>query len=130
MAIFSDTEAPLYTAGRVGLYTEDADVRFADITAPNVTGFGPPVPNLSGDNKPFGDWFLAYKGIGTAAVLAHSGGYGVHAVMAGSGSCSLHWPRGHLAPAAATNFSTRLHRSTHDEAFANTFSTWGRPDLQ
>lgn len=72
VAIFSDAEAPLYTSGRVGLYTEDADVRFADITAPNVTGFGSAVPNLSEDNKPFGDWFLAYRGNGMAAVLAQA----------------------------------------------------------
>jgi hypothetical protein len=37
--------------------------------------------------------------------LAHSGGYGVRTrVMLASGSCSLHWSRVHLAPAAANEF--------------------------
>ncbi len=58
VAIFSDTEAPLYTAGRVGLYTEDADVRFAAVGAPEMGGFGAPASNLSNET-PFGDWQLA-----------------------------------------------------------------------
>jgi hypothetical protein len=69
VAIFCDTEAPLYTSGRIGLYTEDADVRFTAITAPDVSRFGPSVPSLS-EEKTFGDWVLAYKGYGLAAVMA------------------------------------------------------------
>ena len=61
--------------------------------------------------------------------LARSGGYGV--------------PAGHvcqwllliaLAKSASrtrrSNEFQREQRSTYDEASANTFSTWGRPDLQ
>ena len=69
VAIFSDTEAPLYTAGRVGVYTEDAGVRFAAIGAPGIGGFGAPASKLSNET-PFGDWQLAYTGEGQAAVIA------------------------------------------------------------
>jgi hypothetical protein len=68
VSIFCDTEAPLYTAGRIDLYTEDADVRFSAISAPEMGGFGPPASSLSNEN-PFGDWQLAYTGEGQAAVI-------------------------------------------------------------
>ena len=58
--------------------------------------------------------------------LAHSGGSGVRTrVMACKWLLLIALRQVHLAPAAATSFSTSLHRATHDEAFANTFSTWG-----
>jgi hypothetical protein len=57
--------------------------------------------------------------------LAHSGGNGVHAGHGCQWLLLTALRQVHLAPAAATSFSTSLHRATHDEAFANTFSTWG-----
>lgn len=69
LASVVDTQPPIYTSGRIGLYTEDAVVSLARVTSPFVEDFrNYRQQNTTVDGAAFGNWTLPFLGYGSAAI--------------------------------------------------------------
>lgn len=68
IASYADTERP-YLAGKLGLYTEDAEVQIDDITAPFSENFESyPPSTYDTDGHTMNNWLLPFLGYGHAAI--------------------------------------------------------------
>jgi hypothetical protein len=66
---FTDSERP-YTSGKIGMYCEDATVRFDNITGAITDNFdGYSVQSFS-DGATFGSWTSVYNGFGTNSIVS------------------------------------------------------------
>lgn len=69
LASVIDTQPPIYTSGRIGLYTEDAVAALARVTSPIVEDFRThPPQNTKVDGSTLGGWTLPFLGYGAAAI--------------------------------------------------------------
>lgn len=63
-----DDERP-YLGGKVGVYTEDAEIQLADVTAPFADDFsGHRIQKIRGDGRRIGPWVMPFLGFGYAAI--------------------------------------------------------------
>ncbi|HLL26526.1 MAG TPA: family 16 glycoside hydrolase [Xanthobacteraceae bacterium] len=68
VASLEDVDRP-YTFGRIGFYTEDAEVQVDDVTAPFKDNFEDyPLQTIRGDGRVVKNWYLPYLGHGYAAI--------------------------------------------------------------
>ena len=67
---FRDTDSGPFPGGRVGMYTEDAAVKFNNISAPFVDTFDMEPVQLLVDGSQLTNWTVAYLGYGSGAIAA------------------------------------------------------------
>jgi hypothetical protein len=69
LATFVDEARP-YTSGKLGFYTEDAEIEIDDITAPFNDDFEDyPLQVLLGDGRVVKNWYMPFLGHGYGAIL-------------------------------------------------------------
>jgi hypothetical protein len=70
IATFRDEARP-YTSGKLGFYTEDAEIQIDDITAPFNDDFEDyPLQVQLGDGRVVKNWFMPFLGHGYAAIMS------------------------------------------------------------
>lgn len=63
---FTDAEAPIYTSGKLGLYTEDSQVKFWKVSSPS--GLDPSLEGIgtvTADGTPLRNWTMVFAGGGS-----------------------------------------------------------------
>lgn len=66
---FTDQQGPLYTSGKIGFYTEDAEIRVDNVTGPIVDDFEGYANQTFPDGSTFGPWQSVFNGYGSVEVI-------------------------------------------------------------